>query len=435
MIDNAFGATGASDRVIAVDAAGATNEGVITFSAVGSKLTLNSVGTDSTTLTDLGFTGGQSNKLTTSTAIKELTFATELDEVSNYSFKINDKSFTFKDTDSLATIMEKINSSDAGVTISYSSITDKFTMVADESGAGDNAVISDIGGNLMTAFGLTGAAGADVDYGVNAILSVNGQPITRSSNTFEVDGIKVTLNNTSASAITLTMTENATSLLDSIKSFVEDYNEMIDFTNGLVKEDIDSDYQPLTDDQKEEMSETEIATWEKKAKSGILRGDSTLKAISAKLHTVMTGLSVGGTSLYSIGITSAGYGENGKLQIDEAKLKTALETKGNEIKELFTSDNGIGDKLNDIITGATKSSGVKGSRGTLVELAGVDSTLSDTENSIYTQMKKINKNIITLQDRLEDEETRLWRKFTAMETAINNLNSQSSVLSQFSSNS
>jgi len=436
LVDTAFGATGAVDRVITVDAAGATNEGLITFSATGSKITLNSVGTDSTTLTDLGFTSGQSNKITTTSEIGDATFATDLADQSNYIFKINDVSFTVKSTDSLSSIMEKINSnSAAGVTISYSSITDRFTMTADNSGSGDNVVISDISGNLMSAFGLTAAAGAQDTKGVNAILSVNGQSITRSSNTFEVDGAKVTLNSTTASPVTLTMTEDATSLTDTIKKFVEDYNSMIDSINGLIKEEIDSDYPPLTDDQKEDMTETEIADWEAKSKSGILRGDNLLRSIASKLQSTVIGLSVNGTSLYSMGISSAGYTENGKLQINEAKLKTALETKGSEIRELFTSEKGLGNALNDIITNATKTSGVKGSRGTLVDVAGVDNTSSNTENSIFDQMKKTTKNIKTLQTRLTAEETRLWNKFTAMETAINSLNSQSSILSSFTTNS
>jgi flagellar hook-associated protein 2 len=433
LVDDAFGATGASDRVLTVDVG---TDNLLSFSATGSKITLNSVGDENTTLADLGFTNGQSNKITTSSEIGDLTFATKLDDLSSYSFKINGVNFTAKSTDSLASILDKINSSSAaGVTISYSSITDKFTMTADNSGSGDNAVISDVSGNFMTALGLTSAAVPDVEYGVNAILSVNGLPITRSSNTFEVDGAKVTLKNTTASAVTLTMTEDATSLTDTIKKFVEDYNSMIDYANGLIKEEIDSDYTPLTDAQKEKMSETEITTWEKKAKSGILRGDGLLRSITSKLQSTVAGLSVNGMSLYSMGISSAGYTENGKLKIDETKLKTALETKGSEIRELFTSNKGLGNALNDIITSATKTSGVKGSRGTLVDVAGVDNTSSDTENSIYEQMKKTNKTIKTLQTRLTAEETRLWNKFTAMETAINNLNSQSSVLSQFSGSS
>lgn len=429
LIDTAFGQT-PSTRVITVDAAGADNLGALTFGATGSKLTINTIGEENNTLADLGFTSGQTNKINTTAALSDLSLATTLN--TSGTFKINEATFTYKSTDTLASIMEKINaSSTAGVTIAYSSVTDKFTITADNSGSGENAAISDISGNFMTALGLTSAASADVDYGVNAILSVNNQTITRSSNTFDVDGAKVTLKNTSATPITITMTEDATSLTDTIKKFVEDYNSMVDYINGLVKEEIDSDYHPLTDEQKEEMSETEIAAWEKKAKEGLLRGDGLLRSISSKLQSTVTGLSVNGFSLYSMGITSAGYTENGKLKIDETKLKTALETKGDQIRELFTSTKGLGNTLNDIITDATKTSGVKGKRGTLVDLAGVDNTSSNTENSIYDQIKKANKNIKIMKTRLEDEETRLWSKFTAMETAINNLNSQSSILSSY----
>ncbi len=431
LIDNAFGATGESDRVIKVDVG---TDDLLTFSAEGSKLTLNSVGTESTTLADMGFTSGQSNRINTNTALSSLPLATALTG-SNQLFKINDVTFNISQTDTLASVMEKINSSSAGVTITYSSVTDKFTMTADDSGSGDNIVISEVSGNLMTALGLTGTTSPEVTQGQNAILSVNGQSITRSSNTFAIDGTQITLNETSDSPITLTMTEDATSLEDTIKQFVEDYNAMVDLMNGLVKEEADSDYPPLTDEQKEDMTETEIAAWESKAKSGILRGDALLRNISSKLQSAVTGLSVNGFSLYSMGISSAGYTENGKLKIDETKLKTALETKGSEIRELFTSEKGLGNSLNDIITSATKTSGVKGSRGTLVEAAGVDNTMSDTENSIYDQMKRTNKNIKTLKARLEDEETRYWNKFTYMESVINSLNSQSSILSSFTSSS
>lgn len=427
LVDKAFGATGASDRVITV---GVGTDNLLTFSAPGSKITLNSVGTDSTTLADLGFVNGQSNKINASTALSDLTLATPLTG-SNQLFKINGVTFNFSSTDTLTSIMEKINSSAAGVTMTYSSVTDKFTMTANNSGSGDNIVISETSGNLMSALGLTSASGAQVTAGVNAILSVNGQTITRSSNTFEIDGAKITLNKTSASAVNLTMTEDATSLADTVKKFVEDYNSLIGLINGLVKEETNKDYPPLTDAQKKDMSESEIKAWEEKAKSGILRGDALLRGISSKLQSTVTGLSVNGFSLYSMGISTAGYTEGGKLKIDETKLKTALETKGNEIRELFTSAKGLGNALNDIVTEATKTSGIKGSRGTLVEAAGVGNTRSDTENSIFDQIKRANKNIKTLKSRLEDEESRYWSKFTYMESVINSLNSQSSLLSGF----
>ena len=297
LVDKAFGATGESDRVITVDV---DSDDLLTFSATGSKITVNSVGTDSTTLTDLGFTSGQSNSINTGASLSDLTLATDLTG-SNQVFKINGVTFNFSSTDTMATIMEKVNSSSAGVTMTYSSITDKFTLTANESGSGDNIVISEISGNLMTALGLTEDAGAQVTAGVNAVLSVNGQTITRSSNTFEIDGAKVTLNETTSEAVTITMTEDASSLSDTINKFVEDYNSLIDLINGLVKEEVDSDYAPLTDEQKEEMTESEIAAWEKNAKSGILRGDSLLRNISSKLQSAVTGLSVNGFSLYSMG--------------------------------------------------------------------------------------------------------------------------------------
>ena len=429
-VDTAFGVTDPDDRILSVEV---SNDQLTFSAAAGSKVTVNSVGDDSETLTNLGFAAGQSNKLTLSAPLKDLYFESGLDDVDSYKFSINNVEFSFSKDDSLYTVMSRINSSKAGVTVSYSSITDRFTMTANESGAGNKIDISETDGNLMTAFGLTEEAGVDVTSGVNAILTVNNQEIIRSSNTMDIDGVRVTISEKTTEPTTITMTEDASDLMDTIKGFVENYNTMMDYINGLTKEKIHSDYPPLTDSQKNEMSESQIKDWEEKAKSGILRGDSILRNITSKLHTVMTGLSVGGISLSSIGITSAGYGENGKLKIDETKLMDALKTKGTEIKELFASDKGIGEKLNEIITDATKTSGVKGTRGTLVEVAGVESTLSDTENSIYEQIKRTNKTITTLQARLSSEESRLWSKFTAMETALNNLNIQSSMLMQFSS--
>ncbi|MDD2189675.1 MAG: flagellar filament capping protein FliD [Eubacteriales bacterium] len=427
-VDSSFGVTDPADRVLTIE----VNNDQLTFSATGSKVIIHSVGDDIATLDNLGFADGQSNTLTASASFESSSFAAGLEEIDAYKFTINSINFTVSKADSLAAIMNKINSSDAGVKISYSSITDKFTMTANESGAGEKIVTSDSIGNLMEAFGLTDTSRTLITAGENAVITVNGQQIIRNSNTMDIDGVKVTVSEVTDAPSTITINEDASSLLDSIKGFVEDYNSMISLVNGLTKEEINRDFQPLSDEQKEEMTESQIKTWEDKAKSGLLRGDSILQNISSKLHSVMTSTSIGGISLHSIGISSAGYGENGKLKIDETKLKEALQTKSYEIKELFISSKGIGNSLFDIVNSATKTSGVKGSRGTLVEVAGMASTMSDTENSIYEQIKRTNKTIKTMQIRLTAEESRLWSKFTAMESALNSLNVQSSILSQFS---
>lgn len=410
---------------------------VLSITAAGSNLTLYSSDTDTSVLEKLGFTSGQSNLIKGTSAVKDVAFKTALPIQDSYTFTINGEEFTVSKDDTLNSVLSKINSSDAGVKISYSSITDTFSLTSTTIGAGANLVLEDTDGFLASL----GLAQANVTEGENAKLMVNGQEIIRNSNTFSVDGVEVTLIEETTSPVTITVTEDSTSLMESIKGFVNDYNTMIDLINSYTKEEVYSDYDPLTDEQKEEMSETEIKTWEEKAKSGVLRSDTILMNISSKLHDVMTGYKVGASSseyttafsLYSMGITSAGYTENGKLKIDEAKLKTALETNPSQVKELFSGENGIASQLDAIIEGATKTTGGKGKRGTLVEAAGVASTTSATENVIYERIKRTNEVLETLQDRLTNEETRLWNKFSAMEQYLSQLNSQSSMLTQFSS--
>lgn len=134
----------------------------------------------------------------------------------------------------------------------------------------------------------------------------------------------------------------------------------------------------------------------------------------------------GGISLYDLGITSVGYAENGKLKIDEDKLTEAIETKGNAIQELFTTaDTGLAQQLNNIINSAAKTSGVKGTRGSLIEMAGYGLDAFNTENSIYDNITKTNKSINDLKTKLKDQETYYWNKFSALETALQQLNNQS----------
>ena len=429
-VTEAFGEKSAGVPMVSVGLSG----GQLSFTSAdsGSQVTLNDLSSKTPVLASLGMTSGQTNKLSTGTALGDLPL-TGLDaSAQTFSFSVNAVNFTFNRTDSLSTIMSRVNSSSAGVTMGYSALTDKFTMTADESGSVGNIVINETqSSGIMAAFGLKGQT---VTAGQNAEFKVNGQTVTRTSNSVTVEGVKIDLLKETSDASTITLKEDTTTLKETITSFVEDYNTLIDKMNSLVKEKYDSDYQPLTDDQKKDMSDTEIEQWEKKAKTGLLKGDSTLRGITAKMQSLMYSSAVkGGISLFNMGITSAGYSENGKLTIDETKLDTALETQGTAIKELFTSEKtGLSNQLNDIINGAAKTSGVKGTRGSLVELAGYESTLSNTENSITTSITKANKSIKEMKAELKKQETYYWSKFTAMETAIQSLNTQSSMLTSFS---
>lgn len=429
-ITAAFGEKTTGTSMVSVGLSG----GQLTFSSVdsGSQLTVNDLSSTAPVLASLGLTSGQTNKLTTSAALGDQPLAGLDSSAQTFSFSINAVNFTFNRTDSLSTIMSRINSSEAGVTMGYSSLTDKFTMTASESGSAGSIVISESQTNgIMAAFGLKDAS---VTAGQNAEFKVNNSSVTRTSNSVTVDGVKINLLKETNDPSTITLKEDTSTLKTTIKSFVEDYNTLIDKMNSLVKEKYDSDYQPLTDDQKKDMSDTEIEQWETKAKTGLLAGDSTIRGITAKMQSLMYSSAVkGGITLYNMGISSAGYSENGKLTIDETKLDAALENQGTAIKELFTTaDTGLANQLNSIIDGAAKTSGVKGKRGSLVELAGYASTLSDTENSITTSITKANKSIKELKAKLKTDETYYWNKFSSMETAIQSLNTQSSMLTSFS---
>ncbi|NLY71080.1 MAG: flagellar filament capping protein FliD [Clostridiales bacterium] len=428
-IDDAFGVKDPDDRIIKVSLIDDT----LSIEAKGSQVTLNAVGEDSEILELLGFESGQSNKLSLNNPLQYNSFAKDLTPGLGgiYQFSINSVEFKFSQMDSISAIIHKINSSDAGVRISYSSISDTFTLVANESGMGENIFIEETEGNLLEVLGLKGE-GASVTYGQNALLTVEGQVISRSSNRVNINGVLIDLLKTSDDPIEIKMTNDATSLMEPIKKFVEDYNAMIDLINGLIKENVYRDFHPLTDEQKEEMTEAQIEKWEEKAKSGVLRGDNILRGLASKMQTLMMSTVEGvGITLHQMGITSAGYQENGKLKIDDRQLEEALKTKSAEITKFFTSEKGLANKLNDLITSYTKTSGVKGQRGILIDVAGLKSTSSENENSIYDKMKRINDNIRLLQERLKNEESRLWRQFTAMETAIQRLNEQSLMLMQF----
>lgn len=406
------------------------NNGEIAFNAPGSTLSVQSIGEDNDALTSLGLTSGQADKISLSTPLSALTLNTPLNDTT-YEFSINGETFTFTQEQTLADVMQKVNTSKANVVMSYSAISGGFTITAKEMGAAASPTMSETGGNLLTAIGLT-VPDAEAVQGQNAVLKVNGQTIVRSSNTFDLDGVNIALKETSDTPVVISLAKDTTELESAIRKFVEDYNHMIDLMHGLAAEKSYRDYQPLSAQQKAEMKDSDIKEWEDKAKSGMLRSDPLLMDLTSKLRAAVSGTFVDGFSLAQMGIKSTGYTENGKLQIDDDKLKTALATNGEQITNLFTSENGLSTKLFNTLDNAVRTTGPQGKRGSLIEAAGIDATRSDTENGISKQIESTKKMIGTLETRLAKEEQRLWAKFTAMEKALQRLSAQDSFLAQFS---
>lgn len=270
--------------------------------------------------------------------------------------------------------------------------------------------------------------------GTNAILSVNGTTVERNTNTFELDGITMELTATTAAGdppISLTTSKDTDKIVEGLKGFVDDYNALIEELNKQVNAEASyQKYPPLTDAQKKEMSEREIEKWEEKSKEGLLRYDSNITKFLQDMRSVMyKTVESAGLALYDIGIeSSSNYRDNGKLVLDESKLKSALTTNLDGIQKLFTDkENGIAVQLQSTIKAAANPS--SGSPGSLVRYAGTKDVMV-TSNSLYYELKSISEALSRLNTKYETERTRYWKQFTSMEQAISKMNSQSSWLTQ-----
>ncbi|MNI34417.1 Flagellar hook-associated protein 2 [compost metagenome] len=316
-------------------------------------------------------------------------------------------------------------------------MTNKTTGVTGNTGATGNA--NALSGSIFTALKLGSFTG-----GADASLTVNGLDITRSSNSFTMNGVELTLNSASGgTASRVEVTKDVDTLVANVQSFVDAYNEVLSFMNSKVSEERYSKYPPLTTDQKSEMTDDEIELWTTKAKSGMLKNDSILSsAISSMRTAIVDGVKMAdGTkiSLTQLGITTGTYETKGKLILDTDKLKTALESNPDIVNNFFgknysssslnntyTSDDGILARMKKI----SNSTLIK-----LAETAGTSKYSSDltasflSNSTMGTTLLSLERRIDDLEDKLTLKETNYYKKFTAMETAINKYNSVSSSLS------
>ncbi|APO47960.1 hypothetical protein BS614_30740 [Paenibacillus xylanexedens] len=351
-----------------------------------------------------------------------------------YSFVLNGKTFSFNESDKISDVVDKINSGDAKATASFAD--GKLTIAAQ---SGEQLKMSGGSYEFMNLFKginsygdvagqLTSTAGQD------AIVNVNNQPLKDiKSNTFTLNGVQITLMDvtTKNGVDTPTIIKNQSDpdkALESIKSFIEDYNSLIKALNSKVEETKYRDFKPLTDEQKKELKETEINTWTEKAKSGLLKNDDIIKTVLSEMRQVITD-KLG--PLSALGITTGNYSENGKLVIlDETKLKGMISANPQLALDLFQGPSnapkeGLFDKLADKVSNAIEK--VYQRAGTNRYTTDVTSAFRD-ENIMGRKMKDYNNRILTMQTNLKRTEDRYYKQFAAMEAAMNKMQTQSSSL-------
>ncbi|MBP7403271.1 MAG: flagellar filament capping protein FliD [Clostridia bacterium] len=348
-----------------------------------------------------------------------LTFGGE--NADTLSFEINDVSFSFKKTDTFDSVLSTVNSSDAGVSMVYSELTDQILLQTRETGASTGIVIANTEGNLFGSASAIGIAASSYNNGTDASLSINGVSVHRPSNTFTIDGATYTIKTTSASAVAFSVTRDVEPAAARIKSYVALYNELVGKLQDKLGEEVFSEYAPLTDEQKEDMSEAEITKWESKAKSGLLHNDRDLAGLLSKMRGMLYETVRGiGKSVSDIGIKTGAYYDGGKITLDETALKAALNKDPDAVMKLFTQ------------TTTTSESETGSIKGLLPRLMETFTTYTSSFNVIEADedIAKLGDRIGELNDMLADREEQYWSKFAAMEQALTTMQSQSSWLTQ-----
>ena len=447
-LDKAFG----SGKVTV----GEGQNGSLTFTAKDNKQTLQ-ISADSKELQNaLGITSTQSNKISTGSSLWENRVKLGLGKYDTKE-KLNDalKNFTVNgakidnitaDTtvDGLLTAIN--NNKDAGVTATYLGSENKFVLSSNEKGEGRKITLGADPKDTTDAANLIfGGVSQDGTDGEMSILYNGVQTtITSSSNTFSIDGLDIRATNTfntgSATAeggVSFTASADTEKVTETVKKFIEAYNAMIDEVRTQATTRPDSNYKPLTEDQKNEMNENSIKNWENKAKEGILFNSSALKDLDNATQGIFSSMMMNGVSyddLEKIGISfSDDYTAGGKIVFDEEKFKTAMDSDPEKVSDLFTGTHGIVNTIDSTLsTYATRYASKNGnSYGVLIEEAGSEKlSLTLTNNSIYKELKDMQETITNLQSQLSTEQDRYISQFTQMERLINQMNSQSSYLSQ-----
>lgn len=438
-------------------------DGGLSFKPVNSQETI-SINADSLELRNaIGIQANQSNKLSLDSSLyynrEQLGFDKNMTE-DEFNKKLKDFSINgvaisglTKDT-TVNQLMAMINENDEiGVKASYIAGTNQFSLTATETGSGRKI---ELGGMAENIFGSKDETNNRDGQDAQILVSYgNGveTTVTSSTNSFDLEGLTVTVSGTfgfnsdgtvdRSQSVTFSAAADVDAVTESVKKFVEDYNALVKEINSQITTKPDSSYAPLTDAQKEEMDDKSIENWEKKAKQGLLFGDTTLRDLSSSIQGVLTDLMGSGVSyddLEKIGITiSDDYTDGGTLSFDETKFKAAMTSDPDLVSNIFTGGGEVKKGLISIVEDTLTPYATRwsykngGSYGSLIEEAGSEKiSLSLTNNQIYTQLQEMQDAIDRLNDQLKTEQDRYISQFTQMETLISQMNSQSGYLSSLS---
>lgn len=411
-----------------------------------------------------GISAGDSNRLNLDVSFMKSGLASVAGKAfpADGKLQINGVDIEVTEDSTLREIMDKINSSEAGVRISYLSDADRFVITSTQDGASGKIEISDNdadGNSTGLKALLFGNEGSDytIAKGKDAIVAVKyagsdaAVEVTRGSNSFNLNGLTITAKGVfgyrevagtmeldpSSDPVTFDVTMNTEPAVTAIKEMVEAFNEIVKLVNDEVSTKPNRKYDPLTSEQEDEMSESQVKAWNEKAKAGLLFNDSDVRGLADGLRSM---ISSDAAAMKKLGISvSTSYSDNGKIVFDEETFKNALATDPDAVMDAFTrpiatndrgettDPGGLMVRMQTLMNKYASTTGA--TKGILIERAGSKyAPTSILTNSMQKQMDEIDDNIDNLLDRLKMEQDRYISQFTTLETLISQMNSQSSWL-------
>lgn len=405
--------------------------GYLTGAQVKTKLT-NSAAKADTALAALGITDASSIRLQT----------TDKDGK-----KIN-KQINLNPNSKISDVVEQLQ--DAGVNASYDEKNGRFYISSARTGKEGDFTLSDNGldtsKNLLNALGLGDKATKLT--GEDAVIVLNGVEYTSSSNNFSINGLNIavsgvtdvnatrkadgTWNLDDNKAVSLNVSTDVQGLYDKIKDFLTEYNNLINEITKLYNADSAKGYEPLSDDEKAELSDREIEQWEKKVKDSLLRRDDNLNTVMQSMISAMSkNYTVNGKTyalssfgIKTLGIMNAAENEQNAYHIDgDADDENTSGNKDRLMAALTSDPDAVVDFMKQLTTDLydTLDEQMKSST-----LRSKFSIYNDKE--MDTQYKNYEKTIKEWEKKVQEKEDYYYKKFAAMETALGQLNSQQSSL-------
>lgn len=341
--------------------------------------------------------------------------------------KINGKEIKIDEKDTASTLVDKINKEIPGTSASIDELTGEIKIqskdVLNFENFGGTASISKPKTQAITTQAIQGSNNKVTVYDKDGKTELN--TIIEESNSFTIDNITYNVNgvNPDGDLVSMSSSEDTKQTVEKLQAFINDYNKMMDDIYKSVTEKKNKDYPPLTEAQKEEMSEEEIEKWEKKAKEGMLKNDRELRNFMEDIKKVIfEPIGDLGVTLRDIGIKSDDdYNKPGQIHLDVDKFTKALKEDGDLVYKATTGAFG---KIKDVTYKYAGSSG-----SIFVKKAGMEKTSSAVNNLFSEQLKRQEAQIKNLTRKMKEKESDLYKKFARLEANMNKLNSQMSYLS------